>query len=338
MSQPLRVIFAGTPEFAKFALQRLLDNQQRLNINIVAVYTQPDRKAGRGQKLTMSPVKQLAMAYDIAVEQPESFSLKHNPDDGVSGKVSRETLANYRPDVMIVAAYGLILPLGVLNIPRLGCLNIHASLLPRWRGAAPIQRAILAGDEQTGITIMQMAQGLDTGDMLYKSDCPISDTDTAQSLHDKLAKLGGQAIVDVLSNLSDYQTKAEKQDDSLANYANKITSDEGLINWQHTAMQINRQIRALNAYAFINGERVKVLECLPIKPNQSTSETAGKVISVGRKAILVACGGDDNGEQQLINLTKLQWAGGKPLTAEQIANGDKIKDGDVFTSGVVSGV
>lgn len=322
---PLNVVFAGTPEFAKVALQKLIDEQDRLNINIVAVYTQPDRKAGRGQKLTMSPVKELALVHHIPVEQPISFSLKHE-----NGQVSRETLANYRPDVMIVAAYGLILPLGVLNTPRLGCLNIHASLLPRWRGAAPIQRAILAGDSTTGITIMQMAQGLDTGDMLYKAGCEIAKNDTTQTLHDKLAKLGGQAIVEVLNNLPDYQTTTEKQDDSLANYAQKITTDEGLIDWQQNAHVINRQIRALSAYTFINGERVKVLECLPIKPEQTTSEMAGKIVSVGRKAILVACGADERGEQQLINLTKLQWAGGKPLSAEQIANGDKLKDGQWF--------
>lgn len=325
MNNKLRLIFAGTPDFAKVALQKLIDHQAALNINIVAVYTQPDRKAGRGQKLTASPVKELALAHHIPVEQPESFSLKHE-----YGEVSRETLANYHPDVMIVAAYGLILPLGVLKTPTFGCLNIHASLLPRWRGAAPIQRAILAGDSTTGITIMQMAQGLDTGDMLYKADCEIAKNDTTQTLHDKLAKLGGQAIVEVLNNLSDYQATAEKQDDSFANYAQKITTDEGLINWQQNAHVINRQIRALSAYTFINGERVKVLECLPIKPEQTTNETAGKVISVGRKAILVACGADERGEQQLINLTKLQWAGGKPLTAEQIANGDKLKDGQWF--------
>ncbi|MDO4700542.1 MAG: methionyl-tRNA formyltransferase [Moraxella sp.] len=322
---PLNVVFAGTAPFAATALQALIDHQAALNINIVAVYTQPDRKAGRGQKLTMSPVKELALAHRIPVEQPESFGLKHE-----KGQVSRETLAGYRPDVMVVAAYGLILPLGVLNTPRLGCLNIHASLLPRWRGAAPIQRAILAGDSHTGITIMQMAQGLDTGDMLYKASCEIADTDTTQALHDKLATLGGQAIVEVLTNLSDYQATAEKQDSSLANYAQKITTDEGLIDWQQSAHAINRQIRALNAYAFIHGERVKVLDCLPIKPEQSTTEPAGKIVSVGRKAILVACGRDDNGEQQLINLTKLQWAGGKPLTAEQIAVGDKLKDGEIF--------
>lgn len=321
----LRLIFAGTPEFAKVALQGLIDNQDALNIDIVAVYTQPDRKAGRGQKLTASPVKELALSHGIPVEQPVSFSLKHE-----QGLVSRETLASYQPDVMVVAAYGLILPMGVLNTPTHGCLNIHGSLLPRWRGAAPIHRAILAGDETTGITIMQMALGLDTGDMMYKAECEISDTDTTQSLHDKLAVMGAEAIVQVLKDLPKYQADAQKQDDSLANYAEKITTDEGQINWANSAHHINRQIRALNAYTLMNGERIKVLECLPIKPDQTTTEPAGKIVSVGRKAILIACGAGDDGRQHLINITKMQWAGGKPLTAEQIAVGDKLLDGQIF--------
>ncbi|MCL1623986.1 methionyl-tRNA formyltransferase [Moraxella sp. Tifton1] len=327
----LRVIFAGTPEFAKVALQRLLDDKERLNLDIVAVYTQPDRKAGRGQKLTASPVKQLAMMHDIPVEQPVSFSLKHE-----YGTAARETLANYQPDVMIVAAYGLILPLGVLNTPKFGCLNIHGSLLPRWRGAAPIHRAILAGDDETGITIMQMAQGLDTGDMLYKLACEIRSVDTTQTLHDTLADLGAKAIVKVLENLAEYQAGRVVQDDALANYADKVGADEGLIDWNGSACFIHRQIRALNAYAFIDGVRVKILECLPIKENQTTTEPAGRIVSVGRRAILVACGADE-GVQHLINITKMQWAGGKPLTAEQIAVGDKLQDGQMFDVGGVDG-
>lgn len=325
MNHKLRLIFAGTPEFAKVALQELIDHQDELNIDIVAVYTQPDRKAGRGQKLTPSPVKELALSHNIPVEQPISFSLKSE-----NGQVSRETLANYRPDVMIVCAYGLILPIGVLGTPTFGCLNIHASLLPKWRGAAPIQRAILADDATTGITIMQMNQGLDTGDMLYKLPCDITNTDTTQTLHDKLAKLGGVAMTTVLKDLATYQANAKPQDDSLANYAKKISSDEGQINWQNSAHHINRQIRALNAFAFLNGERIKVLECMPIKLDQTTTKMPAKIVSVGKKAVLVACGADDNGDKHLINITKMQWAGGKPLTAEQIAVGDKLKDGEIF--------
>lgn len=325
MNHKLRLIFAGTPEFAKVALQELIDHQDELNIDIVAVYTQPDRKAGRGQKLTPSPIKELALSHNIPVEQPISFSLKSE-----NGQVSRETLANYRPDVMIVCAYGLILPIGVLGTPTFGCLNIHASLLPKWRGAAPIQRAILADDATTGITIMQMNQGLDTGDMLYKLPCDITNTDTTQTLHDKLAKLGGVAMTTVLKDLATYQANAKPQDDSLANYAKKISSDEGQINWQNSAHHINRQIRVLNAFTFLNGERIKVLECMPIKLDQTTTEMPAKIVSVGKKAVLVACGVDDNGDKHLINITKMQWAGGKPLTAEQIAVGDKLKDGEIF--------
>lgn len=325
-----RIIFAGTPDFAKVALQALIDHQQRLNIDIVAVYTQPDRKAGRGQKLSASPVKELALANNIPVEQPISFSLKSE-----NGKVSRETLANYRPDVMVVAAYGLILPMGVLKTPPFGCLNIHGSLLPRWRGAAPIHRAILAGDDKTGITIMQMDKGLDTGDMLYKVACDITDTDTTQSLHDKLATLGGQAIVTVLDDLQSYQAKALRQDNTLANYADKISTAEGEINWQNDAFSIGRQIRALNAFTYLSkdknpNQRIKVLQAKPIKPDQTTSYPAGQVVSVGRNAILVACGKNSDGVQHLINITQMQWAGGKPLTAEQIVNGDKLGDGDKF--------
>ncbi len=342
---PLRLIFSGTPEFAKITLQALIQTQAELNIDIVAVYTQPDRKAGRGQKVTASPVKQLALEYNIPVEQPESFSLKFTSEQAISGKVSRETLANYRPDLMIVVAYGLILPVGVLAIPTFGCLNIHGSLLPRWRGAAPIQRAILAGDTQTGITIMQMAQGLDTGDMLYKIACPIEPTDTTQTLHNKLAVLGAQSISSVLQDLEHYQDNAKSQDDSQSNYAQKIITEEGKIDWEQRAEVIQRQIRALNAYTFLDGERIKILQADPIKPDQLTDQPAGTVIGVGKKAILVACGTDNrekastekasretnsNGVQHLINITQLQWAGGKPFTAEQVAHSDKLQAGDKF--------
>lgn len=325
MTEKLRVIFAGTPIFAKTALQALLDNQESLNIDIVAVYTQPDRKAGRGQKLTASPVKELAITHQIPVEQPVSFSLKHE-----TGQICRETLAAYRPDIMIVAAYGLILPLGVLNTPKLGCLNIHASLLPRWRGAAPIQRAILAGDKQTGITIMQMASGLDTGDMLYKISCDIEDTDSTQTLHDKLATLGGKAILTVLSDLKTYQNNATVQDETQANYAQKITTDEGRIDWNQPAQTIFRQIQALNTYSFLKNDRVKILSAKPIKANQTTSEQAGKIVSVGKNALLVACGKNQDGVQHLINITAMQWAGAKPVTAAEIVNGNKVNDGDML--------
>lgn len=336
-----RVIFAGTPEFAAISLQALIEQQQALNIEIIAVYTQPDRKAGRGQKLTASPVKQLALEHNLPVEQPHTF--KKSVEEG---QAAREALANYQPDIMVVAAYGLILPIGVLETPTHGCLNIHASLLPRWRGAAPIHRALLAGDEQTGITIMQMDKGLDTGDMLYKVAYNIAADEITASLHDKMAELGAEAIVTVLKDLPWYQAKAEKQDDSLANYAEKLSKSEGEIDWTQSAELIERQIRGMHpypgAYTFLadsegKGEpkRVKVLAALPVNHSQTTVVEPGTVISVGKNAILVACGQsntDSNAEGTTLRLTQLQFAGSKPVTAEQVCHGSQLDDGDKFVA------
>lgn len=327
----LKVIFAGTPEFAAVSLQALIDSKDELNLDIVAVYTQPDRKAGRGQKITASAVKQVAVAHDIAVEQPQTF--KKASDIGMA---AREVLKSYNADVMVVAAYGLILPLGVLNTPKLGCINIHGSLLPRWRGAAPIHRAILAGDTQTGITIMQMDKGLDTGDMLYKVACDIEDTDTTASLHDKLAKLGATAVKTVLSDLPSYQAKAEKQEDYIAKipvtYAEKLSKQEGEIDWSKTASEIARQIRGMfpypSTFGFIDGNRVKVIagvEIVGFELSADNSQPAGTVISTDKTQVVIACG-----QGTAIGLTKLQFAGGKPLTAEQIYTGNKLAVNDSF--------
>ena len=337
----LRVVFAGTPEFAAVSLEALINQQDTLNIDIVAVYTQPDRKAGRGQKLSASAVKEVALANDIVVEQPVTFK-----KSSTEGMAARQTLRSYQPDLMIVAAYGLILPIGVLNTPTHGCLNIHASLLPRWRGAAPIHRALLAGDEETGITIMQMDKGLDTGDMLYKASASIASDETAASLHDKMAALGATAIATVLKELSNYQAQAVAQDDNQANYAEKLVKTEGEVDWTQPAATIERQIRGLTpwpgAYTFLRGQRVKILAALPINTTQKTDKPAGTVVSVGRKAILVACGQEagqpnSNGthDEQLSNtlaITRLQFAGGKPMTAEQICHGNQLNDGDQFTT------
>lgn len=329
---PLRVIFAGTPEFAAVSLESLINQQDTLNIEIVAVYTQPDRKAGRGQKLSASAVKQVALANDIVVEQPATFK-----KSSTEGMAARHTLRTYQPDIMIVAAYGLILPIGVLTTPTYGCLNIHASLLPRWRGAAPIHRALLAGDSETGITIMQMDKGLDTGDMIYKVSAPINADDTATSLHDKMAELGAAAISTVLQDLVPYQAQAVAQDDSKANYAEKLVKTEGEIDWTQSATEIERQIRGLTpwpgAYTFLVGQRVKILASLPVNASQQTNEPAGTVVSVGRKAILVACGKESEAESSATTLaiTDLQFAGGKPMTAEQICHGNQLNDGDQFT-------
>lgn len=336
-----RVIFAGTPEFAAISLKALIEQQQALNIEIVAVYTQPDRKAGRGQKLTASPVKQLALEHNLPVEQPLTF--KKSVEEG---QAARETLSNYQPDIIVVAAYGLILPIGVLQTPTHGCLNIHASLLPRWRGAAPIHRALLAGDEQTGITIMQMDKGLDTGDMLHKVAYDIAADETTASLHDKMAELGAEAITTVLKDLPSYQAKAEKQDDSLANYAEKLSKSEGEIDWTQSAELIERQIRGMHpypgAYTFLAGpegkgepKRVKVLTALAVNPSQTTVAEPGTVISVGKNAILVACGkpeAEADAEGTTLRLTQLQFAGSKPVTAEQVCHGNQLDDGDKFVA------
>ena len=332
-SNRLRVIFAGTPEFAAISLESLIDQQDALNIDIVAVYTQPDRKAGRGQKLAASAVKEVALANDIVVEQPLTFK-----KSSTEGMAARQTLRTYQPDVMIVAAYGLILPIGVLETPTHGCLNIHASLLPRWRGAAPIHRALLAGDDETGITIMQMDKGLDTGDMIYKVSAHIEADDTAASLHDKMAELGADAISTVLQDLAHYQAQAVVQDDSQANYAEKLIKAEGEIDWTQPAAVIERQIRGLTpwpgAYTFLAGQRVKILAALPINTTQKTDKPAGTVVSVGRKAILVACGKESDTEASATTLaiTHLQFAGGKPMTAEQVCHGNQLNDGDQFTT------
>lgn len=238
----MRIIFAGTPEFAAVALNALLKTPH----DIVAVYTQPDRKAGRGQKLTASAVKQLALAHDLPVFQPLHF--KSSTEEGLA---AQQQLAALNADVMVVAAYGLILPQAVLDTPKYGCLNIHGSLLPRWRGAAPIQRAIATGDQVTGVTIMKMAAGLDTGDMMLKTLCPILASDTSATLHDKLAVQGAEAICTVLESEQTLQqalADSEVQNDSLAVYAHKLSKAEAEIDWTQDAVALDRNIRAFNPW------------------------------------------------------------------------------------------
>ena len=238
----MRIIFAGTPEFAASALAALLNT----NNEIVAVYTQPDRKAGRGQKLTASAVKQLALEHDLPVYQPLHF--KSSTEEGLAAQAELKAL---NADVMVVAAYGLILPQVVLDTPKYGCLNIHGSLLPRWRGAAPIQRAIATGDAETGVTIMKMAAGLDTGDMMLKTICPITADDTSASLHDKLALQGATAICTVLQSEDTLKTaldNREVQDEALTVYAHKLTKAEAQIDWSQSAVAIDRNIRAFNPW------------------------------------------------------------------------------------------
>ncbi len=302
MDKPLRIIFAGTPEFAAVALQALLDSEHE----VVAVYTQPDRPAGRGRKLKPGPVKALALAREIPVCQP--LSLKSTEEQA--------RLAEWQSDVMIVAAYGLLLPAAVLTTPRYGCLNIHASLLPRWRGAAPIQRAILAGDAQTGITIMQMDVGLDTGDMLLKTGCTIQAVDTAQTLHDKLAEMGAKALLEVLTRLPG-GLQAEPQAADLATYAHKLNKEEALIDWRQPAVQLARQVQAFNPWPVAQtrlGDMVIRLWQAEALDSPSPAKP-GTVVKADKTGIDIACG------KGVLHITLLQLPGGKAMDAAALLNG-----------------
>ena len=309
----MRIIFAGTPNFAASALAALLANDHE----IVAVLTQPDRPAGRGMQFTPSPVKQLAVQNGIPVLQP--LTLKANE--------IQQQLATYQADVMVVAAYGLILPAPVLQMPRYGCLNIHASLLPRWRGAAPIQRAILAGDEETGITIMQMDEGLDTGAMLIKIPCAVSVSETAQTLHDKLAKLGAEAIVETLKKLSHGNITGLAQDAAQATYAAKIIKSEAQLDWTQSAAQLDRAIRAYNpvpgAYSTLNGTTIKIWQAGESAQMQGEP---GTVLAINKHDIQVACG------QGTLKLQILQRPNGKSLPVSQFVQGYTLKVGDRFNA------
>lgn len=298
----LNVVFAGTPEFAAEHLKAVLDSRHR----VVGVYTQPDRPAGRGRKLMPSPVKTVAEAAGIPVYQPESF--KKDP-------AAIEQLAALNADLMIVVAYGLLLPRAVLDTPRLGCINVHASLLPRWRGAAPIHRALLAGDERTGVTIMQMNAGLDTGDMLLKAECVIEPRETSASLHDKLIELGRPALVDALDGLETGRLTPEPQDDSQATYAHKLNKAEGEIDWRQSAQAIDRRIRGLTpwpgAYTHWQGEPVRIHQAEAV--SETRSGEPGSLI-VERDRLLVVCG------EQCLDLRQLQLPGKKAMAVRDILN------------------
>ena len=299
----LRIIFAGTPDFAASALAALIQSEHK----IVAVYTQPDRPAGRGRKLHASPVKELALAYNIPVLQPENLK----------DAQTQEILRSFNADVMVVAAYGLILPQAVLDIPRLGCLNIHASLLPRWRGAAPIQRAIAAGDKESGITIMQMNAGLDTGDILQRSSCPITQTDSGGDLHDRLAEMGAKTILKILEDLARDKVMPVAQDDSQATYAHKLDKKDALINWQNPATKIERLIRAFNpwpvAFTYINDKTLRVWQAQALAQNSDL--VAGTVIACDKKGIDISCG------EGVLRLLKLQPPGSKAMDVASFMNG-----------------
>lgn len=300
-SSALRVIFAGTPAFAARHLQALLES----NHPVIAVYSQPDRPTGRGRQLQASPVKALAEAAGIPVVQPASL---RTPE-------AWQQLAELNADVMVVVAYGLILPAEVLAIPRLGCINVHASLLPRWRGAAPIERALLAGDQQSGVTVMQMDAGLDTGPMLHRVGFDLDPRETRESLTERLADTGTQALIHVLDHLPELQTQATPQDDTLATYARKVEKAEAAVDWNRSATEIDRQIRAgigrQPAYTQLHGERVRILEA---QPEPGNHETPGTLLNLDSQAMRIACG------EGILAVTRVQLPGRNPVSIADLLN------------------
>jgi methionyl-tRNA formyltransferase len=320
----MRVLFAGTPDFAVPALQALARDHE-----VVGVYTQPDRKAGRGKKLTAPPVKVVAQEHQFPVFQPDNL------------KQQESQIRSLAPDVMVVVAYGMILPKSILDIPEYGCINIHASILPRWRGAAPIQRAIEAGDKVTGVSIMQMAEGLDTGAVYEIFETPISEDDNAQSLHDRLSDLGAQGIISTLNRLQNEQEfGATEQDHDLASYAKKLAKAEGEIDWALGANQLANRIRAFNpwpvCYTEYEGERIRIWHAIKQdiqvassdEKEASNAKTAalGEILSISSDGVLVQTGAGK------LMLTKLQRQGGKPLNARDFLQGFELKVGDSFVS------
>ncbi|HXZ95900.1 MAG TPA: methionyl-tRNA formyltransferase [Burkholderiales bacterium] len=305
----MKVIFAGTPEFAACALEQLL----RSGFKIVLVLTQPDRPAGRGMKAKASAVKRLALKHRLDLMQPQTLK-----DPGLL-----ETMNRLSPDVMVVAAYGLILPNAVLQLPRLGCINIHASLLPKWRGAAPIQHALLAGDTETGISIMQMDEGMDTGPVLLQTRMKIAADETAQTLHDRLARQGGEAIVRVLRELERGELHPQRQAQRGASYAAKLGNADAQINWQNEAVQIERAVRAFNpnpgAYTTLNGKIMKIWKA---RLEDHVGGKPGEIVSVERDSIVVACG------VGAMRIEEAQRAGGKRMPAREFLQGFELKPGN----------
>ena len=312
----MNLVFAGTPEFAVPSLQAILEAGH----HVLAVYTQPDRPAGRGRQLTASPVKRYAQTHALPVAQPTSLK----PDNEVA------ELRRLRPDCMVVVAYGLILPQAILDIPAKGCLNVHASLLPRWRGAAPIQRAIEAGDTRTGVTIMQMNAGLDTGDMLRQVETPIEAMDNAQVLHDRLAHLGALALVETLKQIESGRLTPQPQENQQANYAAKLSKSEALLDWTLPAVVLQRKIRAYNpwpmAYTRLAGKLLRLWEAAPVDTGIAgdTHTVAGTVLAMDARGIHVQTG---NG---VLTLLRLQWEGGRPLAADEIRHGQQLIAGSML--------
>lgn len=301
----LNIVFAGTPAFGLPCLDALAQSNHRIQ----AIYTQPDRPAGRGRKLQASAVKEWAITKEIPVYQPLNFKNQETIDE----------LAALKPDLMIVIAYGLILPKAVLEIPKLGCVNVHASLLPRWRGASPIQHAILHGDAESGVTIMQMDVGMDTGDMLHKVTCAITQQDTAYTLHDKLAQISAQPLLVTIEALANHTAVPEVQNNELATYAGKINKEDACINWQQSAAEIDQKIRAFNpwpiAYTHLNEEVLRIHQAQVVAIEGS--QAPGTVVNIDKKGMLVATG------KQALLVEKIQLPGGKIISIADWLNSSK---------------
>ncbi|MBF7686556.1 methionyl-tRNA formyltransferase [Acinetobacter sp. B10A] len=319
----MNILFAGTPEFAAIALEALINTPH----NIVAVYTQPDRKSGRGQKIHCSEVKQLALLHNLPIFQPENFKKSTN-----HGLAAQQELLALDIDVMVVAAYGLILPQEILDAPKYGCLNIHGSLLPRWRGAAPIQRAIAAQDQETGITIMKMERGLDTGDILLKTSCPITINDTSATLYEKLAKQGAIAICQVVETektLIHYLNHRHIQNEDEVTYAHKLTKTEAKIDWQLTATQICANIRAFNpwpiAFIAIDQYNLRVWSGHVAIYDLTHQATYGEVLQITSDGIYIYCG-----QNSVLCITSLQWPNAKPFTPQQVIQANKLHVGQIL--------
>lgn len=310
----MRIIFAGTPDFAAAHLQSLIASHDH---EVVAVYTQPDRKAGRGKQLTPSPVKTLALEHGIPVEQPLNFK----------DAADIEHLSSYNADIMVVVAYGLLLPQAVLDTPKRGCINVHASLLPRWRGAAPIQRAIEAGDTESGITIMQMELGLDTGPMLAKASINIGKRMTGGELHDAFIPMGQKLLIETLDQITADTVSVEIQDDSLANYAHKLSKDDARIDWSDNAEKIDAKIRGMHpfpvAWTMANNNVIRVHQAEVIS---AIAGQAGEIVQADKSGIVVACG------TGAIRLITLQIPGKRAMSVSDLINGrpDLFKVGDQF--------